>query len=408
MTDGSTASATCGTCISSTSSAASAAPRDPASAATSPASMLAPSALVATGPSVPSAAAVIRVVVDLPLVPVTTTVRRPAASWRRIDLSRVIATRPPIIAPAPRPVTRDAHRAPAPAASATRPRAVTIPGSLNGGKSGHDTLLQRSGLKRNVGTPCHPEAMSSSWGRPAAEPGAGWAVVDVETSGFRPGSARVVSIAALALGDDGNVERSLYTLLNPGVDPGPTHVHGLTAEMLDGQPRFGDIVEDLLAVLHGRTLVAHNVGFDYAFLAAEAELIGAELPIDSAMCTVELARRLELGTENLRLETLAAHWGITQMRPHDALDDALVLAQILKPVLVRARERRVWLPLRPVTRRRWPNGQVTHDEMRPLKVLASRLPCLFSNPGRYVAGRPLVQGMRVALSAEVRRTHEEL
>jgi DNA polymerase-3 subunit epsilon len=250
--------------------------------------------------------------------------------------------------------------------------------------------------------------MSSSWGRPAAEPGAGWAVVDVETSGFRPGSARVVSIAALALGDDGNVERSLYTLLNPGVDPGPTHVHGLTAEMLDGQPRFGDIVDDLIEVLHGRTLVAHNVGFDYAFLAAEAELIGAELPIDSAMCTVELARRLELGTENLRLETLAAHWGITQMRPHDALDDALVLAQILKPVLVRARERRVWLPLRPVTRRRWPNGQVTHDEMRPLKVLASRLPCSYSNPGRYVAGRPLVQGMRVALSAEVTRTHEEL
>ena len=89
--------------------------------------MFAPSALVATGPSVPSAAAVIRVVVDLPLVPVTTTVRRPSPSWRRIDLSSVIATTPPIIAPAPRPVTRDAHRAPAPAASATRPRVVTIP-----------------------------------------------------------------------------------------------------------------------------------------------------------------------------------------------------------------------------------------------------------------------------------------
>ena len=85
-------------------------------------------------------------------------------------------------------------------------------------------------------------------------------------------------------------------------------------------------------MLRGRTLVAHNVGFDYAFLAAEAELLGIELPIDSVMCTVELARRLELGTENLRLETLAAHWGISQMRPHDALDDAMVLAQILKPV----------------------------------------------------------------------------
>jgi DNA polymerase III subunit epsilon len=252
------------------------------------------------------------------------------------------------------------------------------------------------------------ESVSQTWGRPATEPGAGWVVVDVETSGFRPGQARVVSIAALALGDDGNVEQSLYSLLNPGVDPGPTHVHGLTAEMLEGQPRFSDVLDPLIELLDGRTLVAHNVGFDYSFLAAEAELVGAELPVDTAMCTVELSRRLELGTENLRLETLANHWGITQMKPHDALDDAMVLAQILKPVLVLARERKVWLPVRPVTRRSWPNGQVTHDELRPLKMLASRLPCGYMNPGRFVAGRPLVQGMRVALSAEVSRTHEEL
>ncbi len=218
----------------------------------------------------------------------------------------------------------------------------------------------------------------------------------------------MVSIAALALGDDGNVEQSLYTLLNPGVDPGPTHVHGLTTEMLEGQPCFGDVVSDLIELIRGRTLVAHNVGFDYSFLAAEAEMVGAALPIDTAMCTVELSRRLELGTENLRLETLAAHWGITQMKPHDALDDALVLAQILKPVLVRARERKVWLPIRPLTRRQWPNGQVTHEELRPLKMLASRLPCPYLNPGRFVAGRPMVQGMRVALAAEVDRTHEEL
>ncbi|KUH82712.1 MULTISPECIES: DEDDh family exonuclease [unclassified Mycobacterium] len=247
-----------------------------------------------------------------------------------------------------------------------------------------------------------------SWGRPASEDGAGWAVVDVETSGFRPGQARIVSVAALALGDDGNVEHSLYSLLNPGVDPGPTHVHGLTAAMLEGQPTFADVVDHLVELLAGRTLVAHNVGFDYSFLAAEAELVDRELPTDTVMCTVELARRLDLDVENLRLETLAAHWGISQMRPHDALDDALVLAQILKPALVRARERKVWLPVHPVTRRRWPNGFVTHDELRPLKSVAARLPCPYLNPGRFVAGRPLVQGMRVALSAEVKHTHEEL
>jgi DNA polymerase III subunit epsilon len=185
-------------------------------------------------------------------------------------------------------------------------------------------------------------------------------------------------------------------------------VHGLTAEMLAGQPTFGDVVGDLIELLSGRTLVAHNVGFDYAFLAAEAELVEAALPVDTVMCTVELARRLDLGTENLRLETLARHWGITQMKPHDALDDALVLAEILKPVLAGAHERGGWLPVRPVTRRTWPNGRVTHDELRPLKVLAARMPCPYANPGRFVAGRRLVQGMRVALAAEVSHTHEEL
>jgi DNA polymerase-3 subunit epsilon len=233
-------------------------------------------------------------------------------------------------------------------------------------------------------------------------------VVDVETTGFHPRQARIVSVAALALGDDGNVEASFSSLLNPGVDPGPTHVHGLTTEMLAGQPTFGDVIGELNDVLGGRTLVAHNVGFDYAFLAAEAELVGAELPVDTVMCTVELSRRLALGIENLRLETLAAHWGVTQMRPHDALDDALVLAQILKPSLAGAHDRKAWLPVRPVVRRTWPNGQVTHDELRPLKTIAARLPCSHQNPGRFVAGRPLVQGMRVALSSEVTHTYEEL
>ncbi|KAA8959077.1 DEDDh family exonuclease [Mycobacterium sp.] len=252
------------------------------------------------------------------------------------------------------------------------------------------------------------ESRKTPWGRPPTEPDTGWAVIDVETSGFRPGKARIISLAVLALDADGRVERSVVSLLNPGVDPGPTHVHGLTAAMLEGQPQFADIVTEVVEVLRGRTLVAHNVAFDYAFLAAEAELADAEVPVDAVMCTVELARRLGLGTDNLRLETLAAYWGVTRQRPHDAFDDALVLTRVLGAALEQARERDVWLPVRPVSRRRWPDGRITHDELRPLKMLASRMPCPYLNPGRYVRGRPLVQGMRVALAAEVRRTHDEL
>src|SRR6201984_2602987 len=199
-----------------------------------------------------------------------------------------------------------------------------------------DTSAAISGF---VGAPCDPRGVTAPprcttpWGSPVAEHDAGWVVLDVETSGFRPGYARVISLAALALDADGFIEHSVASLLNPGVDPGPTHVHGLTAEMLADQPTFADIADELMDVLKGRTLVAHNVGFDHSFLAAEAELAEAELPIDTVMCTVELTRRLSLGTENLRLETLAAHWRVPQLHPHDALDDALVLSRMLTPAV---------------------------------------------------------------------------
>jgi DNA polymerase III epsilon subunit-like protein len=44
----------------------------------------------------------------------------------------------------------------------------------------------------------------------------------------------------------------------------------------------------VLEMLHGRTLVAHNVALDCAFLTAEAKIVDTELPIDAVMCTSRL------------------------------------------------------------------------------------------------------------------------
>lgn len=174
----------------------------------------------------------------------------------------------------------------------------------------------------------------------------GWAVVDVETSGLHPSTSRVISLAALAMSPGGVIEQTVVSLLDPGVDPGPTEIHGLTRDMLEGRPRFVDVAADLVGLLQGRVLVAHYVAFDYAFLAAEAAMAGVVLPVEAVMCTVELAGRLQLGTDNLKLSTLAKYWGITQRRPHDAFDDALVLTRVLMRALDRARELDVPLPVR--------------------------------------------------------------
>jgi DNA polymerase-3 subunit epsilon len=181
---------------------------------------------------------------------------------------------------------------------------------------------------------------------PDARTSTRWVAVDVETSGTNPEHCRIVSIAALALAADGTIEDSIVSLIDADVDPGPTHIHGLNRRMLTGQPRFCDLATDLVDLLRGRILVAHNVAFDYAFLAAEATRAGVDLPTTAVMCTVELAAHLDLGLDNLKLATVARHWSIPQQRPHDAFDDALVLSRVLIHALARARRDNVPLPIR--------------------------------------------------------------
>ena len=172
-----------------------------------------------------------------------------------------------------------------------------------------------------------------------------WVVVDVETSGLSPRSARILSIAAIPLSRSSAPCHEYSQILNPGVDPGPVHIHGITRQIMSGKPQFGDIIDQLYPLLTNRILVAHNVRFDYSFLAAEAQRTGTKLPINHLMCTIELSKQLGLELKNYRLDTLACYWGIPQHHHHDALNDAQVTAQILTHSLQRAQQMHISLPI---------------------------------------------------------------
>src|SRR3954447_25461741 len=73
--------------------------------------MLAPNELVATGPSTPSAAAVSRVVVVLPLVPDTSAIARPVARWLSRSGSILRPIQPPMTEPSPRPAALESAAA---------------------------------------------------------------------------------------------------------------------------------------------------------------------------------------------------------------------------------------------------------------------------------------------------------
>lgn len=213
-----------------------------------------------------------------------------------------------------------------------------------------------------------------------------WVVVDVETSGVRANAHRVLSVAALALREDGSVEREFSSLVDPGCDPGPVHIHNLTRERLAGAPRFEDIASELADILDGGTVVAHNASFDYGFLDAEFRRAGRTLPVQQRLCTLALSRRLDLDLPNYRLATLAEHWQIQQLQAHDAYDDARVLTEIFLRSAGMAQT--LQLPL-PVVNCR------SSKSVYPASV--TRVPCRWKNPGKLTdAG--LVQGMKVVIS----------
>ncbi|GHA69748.1 TerD family protein [Streptomyces termitum] len=225
-----------------------------------------------------------------------------------------------------------------------------------------------------------------------------WALVDVETSGLVARRDRILSIAVLTFAPDGSPTGEYSTLLNPGCDPGPVHVHGLTAERLSGAPTFEQVAGRIGALLRDRVMVAHNAQFDYDFLAHEFARARLHLPVTRRLCTLALNRRVEPPAADLSLASLAAHYGVPQTSAHDALDDTRVLAGILRSSLAEAARLDVPLPLVPCPPRQDPRFAPS-----PPKT-----PCAYRNPGRLAPGDQLVQGMKVALTGETETSRAEL
>lgn len=157
----------------------------------------------------------------------------------------------------------------------------------------------------------------------------GFAVVDVETTGFSPTRDRIVEIAVVHVDRDGSIADSFCTLVDPQRDVGPTRVHGLTASTVRGAPTFSDAAPTVWNWLSGRVFVAHNAPFDLRFLDAELGRCGLRLPPPPTMCTMRLAGSYLSGLPSRTLDACCEAAGVTLSHHHSALDDALASAQLL-------------------------------------------------------------------------------
>ncbi|QIM23158.1 3'-5' exonuclease [Phycicoccus sp. HDW14] len=154
-----------------------------------------------------------------------------------------------------------------------------------------------------------------------------FSVVDLETTGFAAHKAdRIVEIAVVSAAPDGTVSDTWHTLVNPDRDPGPSHVHGITAEQFAGAPRFADLMPFLAGHLAGTVVVAHNALFDLGFLSAEFLRARQQPPLWPTLCTMSLAGHF---TDARRLPDCCDDAGIRLDGAHSALGDAKATAALL-------------------------------------------------------------------------------
>lgn len=161
-------------------------------------------------------------------------------------------------------------------------------------------------------------------------------VLDTETTGLEPKEGhRIIEIGAVELIDRKLTGRRYHQYLWPDreIDEGALEVHGISLEFLKDSPRFGDIVEQLLAFFETAELIIHNAAFDLGFINHELQLLGSQWGRVEDRCavvdTLALARELHPGQKN-NLDALCKRYQVdnSQRTLHGALLDAEILADV--------------------------------------------------------------------------------
>jgi DNA polymerase-3 subunit epsilon len=174
-------------------------------------------------------------------------------------------------------------------------------------------------------------------------------VLDTETTGFEPHLGhRLVELACLEIEDFIPTGRSFHVYIDPCRDMPveAERVHGLSAEFLRGKPKFEDaeVVDAFLEFVGDAPIVAHNAGFDRAFVNWELNVLGrVSVPEDRWIDTLALAKQRFPGMHN-SLDALCKRFKISlsEREKHGALIDAKLLAAVYLE-LKGGRERRLEL-----------------------------------------------------------------
>jgi len=161
-------------------------------------------------------------------------------------------------------------------------------------------------------------------------------VFDTETTGLEPSAGdEIIQIGAVRIVNRRLLRHEAYEqLIDPqrSLPPASVKIHGITPEMLAGQPPIAQVLPVFRAFVADTVLVAHNAAFDMRFLELKEAPTGIRFD-RPVLDTFLLSAVLFPNQETHRLEAIAERLGVSVMGRHTAVGDAIVTAEVFLKML---------------------------------------------------------------------------
>jgi DNA polymerase III subunit epsilon len=163
-----------------------------------------------------------------------------------------------------------------------------------------------------------------------------YTVFDTETTGLQPADGdEIIAIGAVRVVNGRLLRQETFDrLIDPrrSVPAASRRIHGITTDMLRGQPTIDEVLPAFARFAEDTVLVGHNVSFDLAFLRLKEAPTGVAFT-QPVLDTLLLSALIHPDHDDHTMEAIAARLGVDVTGRHSALGDALLTAQLFTRLL---------------------------------------------------------------------------
>ncbi|MCK5806994.1 MAG: 3'-5' exonuclease [Mycoplasmataceae bacterium] len=156
-------------------------------------------------------------------------------------------------------------------------------------------------------------------------------VIDIETTGFKPGVNSIIEVGAILTDGNLNVLKTYESFVRCYEIPFfITNLTGITASDTSYAPEIKEVLVELNELAKDATVIAHYAPFDKSFIRHYLDECNIEYTPTEWVDSINVFKKAFPQMFNYKLATLIKYFGLADKEDHRALSDARHTLTILQ------------------------------------------------------------------------------